>query len=306
MAGAASDARWGAGPIPAAAGVGLRFPHHAAFLAGPPAVGWVEVHSENYLSGPALAVLETVRADCQVSLHSVGLSLGSAGGLDARHLRRLADLAAWIEPGLISEHLAWGAVDHAHLADLLPLPLTEESLEIVCRNVAQAQAAMGRRILIENPSTYLQFSHSTIPEPEFLTELVARTGCGLICDVNNIVVSATNHGWDPVSYLRALPAAAIGEFHLAGHSAAAGEAAGLLLDTHDRAVAPEVWALFDAAMDLIGPRPSLIEWDAAIPALPILLQEAALAERILARHRAGVSDDLGASPDPGKRHELAA
>ena len=282
MAGAALAARRDAGPIPARAGIGLRFPHHAAFLEARPAIGWVEVHSENYLSGPALAVLETVRADHAVSLHSVALSLGAAGGIDRRHLARLAELARRIEPALVSEHLAWGAVDHAHLADLLPLPLTEESLEIVGRNVTAAQEAMGRRILIENPATYLQFRHSTIPEGEFLAALAARTGCGLICDVNNIVVSATNHGWDPRACLAALPAAAIGEYHLAGHSAAGGAAEGLLLDTHDRAVAPAVWALFETALALIGPRPVLIEWDAAIPPLPVLLGEAAEAEARLA------------------------
>ncbi|HUY01924.1 MAG TPA: DUF692 domain-containing protein [Rhodocyclaceae bacterium] len=290
MAGADHAARRGDGPIPASAGIGLRFPHHAAFLQTRPAVGWVEVHSENYLSGPALAVLEAVRATYPVSLHSVGLSLGGAAGLDRRHLARLAELTVRIEPGLVSEHLAWGAVDHAFLADLLPLPLTEESLAVVCRNIAQAQDALGRSILVENPSTYLQFRHSTIPEPEFLAALVARTGCGLICDVNNIFVSANNHGWDPEAYLAALPAAAIGEFHLAGHSAAGGDATGLLLDTHDRAVAPAVWSLFETALRLIGPRPTLIEWDAAIPALPVLTAESAGAERRLTRYTAEAGD----------------
>jgi len=290
MAGADRAARRGDSPIPASAGIGLRFPHHAAFLQTRPAVGWVEVHSENYLSGPALAVLETVRATYPVSLHSVGLSLGAAAGLDRRHLARLAELTARIEPGLVSEHLAWGAVGHAFLADLLPLALTEESLAVVCRNVAQAQDALGRSILVENPATYLQFRHSTIPEPEFLATLVARTGCGLICDVSNIFVSATNHGWDPLAYLAALPGPAIGEFHLAGHSAAGGDAAGLLLDTHDRAVAPGVWSLFEAALRLIGPRPSLIEWDAAIPDLAVLTAEAGRAELRLARHGAGVGN----------------
>ncbi len=294
MAAADKAACRGVGPIPAAAGIGLRFPHHAAFLDSRPVVGWVEVHSENYLSGPALAVLESVRADYSVSLHSVGLSLGAADGIDHRHLRRLAELTARIEPGLVSEHLAWGAVDHDFLADLLPLPLTEESLDIVCRNVAQAQEVLGRRILMENPSTYLQFRHSTIPEPEFLTALAARTGCGLICDVNNVVVSAANHGWDAESYLRALPADAIGEFHLGGHSEAAGAAAPMLLDTHDRAVAPSVWSLFETALRLIGPRPTLIEWDAAIPELPVLLDETAQAERRLACCGAGDRDVLAA------------
>ena len=294
MAVAEQTACEGVGPIPDTAGIGLRFPHHAAFLEAKPAVGWVEVHSENYLNGPALAVLEAVRGDYPVSLHCVGLSLGSAQGVDRRHLARIAALAKRIDPGLMSEHLAWGAVDHDFLADLLPLPLTEESLAVVCRNVDVVQTALKGRILMENPSTYLQFQHSTIPEAEFLAALAARTGCGLICDVNNIVVSATNHGWDAESYLRALPADAIGEFHLGGHSEAGGDAAPLLLDTHDRAVAPAVWSLFETALRVIGPRPTLIEWDAAIPALPVLLGEAAQAQLYLARRTSGGRDVLAA------------
>ena len=284
----------GVGPVPDTAGIGLRFPHHAAFLEARPTVGWVEVHSENYLNGPARAVLEVVRVDYPISLHSVGLSLGSAQGVDPRHLARIVDLAARIEPGLMSEHLAWGAVDHDFLADLLPLPLTEESLDVVCRNVDVVQTALRRRILMENPSTYLQFQHSTIPEAEFLSALAARTGCGLICDVNNIVVSSTNHGWDAERYLRALPADAVGEFHLAGHSEAGGDAAPLLLDTHDRAVAPIVWSLYETALRIIGPRPTLIEWDAAIPALPVLLSEAAQAQSYLARRASRGRDVLAA------------
>ncbi|MDA8052051.1 MAG: DUF692 domain-containing protein [Rhodospirillales bacterium] len=284
----------GVAPIPAAAGIGLRFPHHEAFLELRPPVGWVEVHSENYLSGQALSVLEAVRADYPVSLHSVGLSLGSAEGLDRRHLSRLAALARRVAPGLISEHLAWGAVDHDFLADLLPLPLTEESLAVVCRNLDAAENALGRQLLLENPATYVQFRHSTIPEPEFLTALAKRTGCGLICDINNIVVSSANHGWNAQRYLGSLPAASIGEFHLAGHSAAAGEAAPLLLDTHDRPVPPAVWSLFETALALIGPRPTLIEWDAAIPPLPVLLAEADAAATRLARCTPTTSDDLAA------------
>jgi uncharacterized protein (UPF0276 family) len=264
------------------AGIGLRLPHHRAFLETRPPVGWVEVHSENYLSGPALAALEAVRVDYPVSLHSVGLSLGSAEGVDREHLARIADLARRIEPALMSEHLAWSAVDHDFLADLLPLPLTEESLAVVCGNVSLVQDTLGRRILIENPATYLQFRHSTIPEWEFLAALVSRTGCGLICDVNNIVVSTANHGFDAARYLRSLPTTAVGEFHIAGHSAAEGEAAPLLLDTHDRPAAPETWSLFATALEVIGPRPSLIEWDARIPALGVLLAEAETAAQLLA------------------------
>ncbi|MDE2517625.1 MAG: DUF692 domain-containing protein [Rhodospirillales bacterium] len=267
------------GAIPQAAGIGLRFAHHRALLDALPPIGWVEVHSENYLSGPALETLEAVRCRYPVSLHCVGLSLGSAQGIDADHLERIATLCARIEPGLVSEHLAWGRVDHAFLADLLPLPLTEESLAVVAANIARMQDRLRRPVLIENPSTYVQFAHTTIPETEFLTHLVARTGCGLICDINNIVVSATNHGWDAQRYLQALPAAAIGEYHLAGHGPVSavleGEASsGMLLDTHDRPVAESVWSLFADALRILGPRPALIEWDADLPALAVLLGQA--------------------------------
>ncbi len=273
--------------IPARAGIGLRLPHHEAFRGHRPAIGWVEVHSENYLSGSAFADLAAIRADYPVSLHSVGLSLGSATGLDPRHLARLADLARRIEPGLISEHLAWGAVDHAFLADLLPLPLTEESLALVSDNVGRAQDVLGRRLLIENPATYLQFRHSTIPEPEFLVALVARTGCGLILDINNVAVSAGNHGWDADAYLAGLPGKAIGEYHLAGHRRLETASGTLRLDSHDQPVAPEVWTLFAAALRRFGPRPVLVEWDQSIPPLAILLAEAERAEAGLAAHAQG-------------------
>ena len=283
MATAACGA-WIADPIPVAAGIGLRFQHHTCFLATRPDVGWIEVHTENYLSGPAQAVLEQVRRDYPVSLHGVGLSLGSAKGVDEAHLDRVARLAARIAPGLISEHLAWMAVDHAFLADLLPLPLTEESLAVVCRNVVRVQERLGRRILVENPSTYLQFAESTIPEPEFLAAMVARTGCGLLCDVNNIAVNSANHGWDPTVYLCALPAGAIGEYHLAGHSVreiAPGQI--LRIDTHDRPVDPAVWILFELALAVIGRRPTLIEWDTTVPPLAVPLAEATCAAGHLAR-----------------------
>lgn len=280
----------GAGPIPNRAGIGLRFPHDATFPGSRPAAAWVEVHTENYLAGPALAVLETVRRDYPISLHGVGLSLGSASGIDRRHLARVAALAGRIEPALVSEHLAWGAVDGAFLADLLPLPLTEESLDAVGRNIELVQETLRRPILIENPSTYLQFGHSTIPEPEFLSALARRTGCGLICDVNNIYVSCTNHGWNAEHYLSALSPEAVGEYHLAGHSPAEGVAETLLLDTHDRRVDAVVWSLFATALRIIGPRPALIEWDAGIPELAVLLNEAALADRLLARHGQGARD----------------
>lgn len=265
--------------MPAEAGIGLRFPHHAHVLAARPAVAWFEVHAENYFGGGrARRTLEAVRADYPVSLHGVGLSLGSAEGLDGAHLERLAALAAAIEPGLISEHLAWSVTGGRYLADLLPLPMTEEALEIVCRHVAQAQEALGRPLLLENPSSYLQFPHSAIPEWEFLAAVVARTGCGLLCDLNNIFVSASNHGWDAARYLEALPGAAIGEYHLAGHAECLrADGSRVRIDTHGERIAAPVWALYEQALRRFGARPTLIEWDTNLPAFEVLQQEASQA-----------------------------
>jgi uncharacterized protein (UPF0276 family) len=276
-------------PIPAAAGIGLRFAHHEIVTATRPAVPWFEVHAENYFGhGKLRHVLETVRRDYLVSLHGVGLSLGSADGLDKLHLERLTALARAIEPGLISEHLSWSLTGGQYLADLLPLPMTEEALDLVCRHVQQVQEALQRAILIENPSTYLQLEHSTLPEWEFLRELAARTGCGILCDVNNIFVSASNHGWDPQQYLAGLPGAAIGEFHLAGHAVRTLDDGSLVrIDDHGSRVAPAVWALYEQALQRFGPRPTLIEWDTAVPEFNVLLDEAALAaQRLRASERA--------------------
>jgi uncharacterized protein len=191
--------------IPAVAGIGLRGPHIAEILATRPAIGWFEAHPENYMGGgPALARLRAIRRDYPVSLHGVGLSLGSAEGIDMRHLGRLKEIADQVEPGLVSEHVAWSANGGAYFNDLLPLPYTEECLEILCRNVLTVQERLGRRILMENPSAYLRFRHSPIPEAEFLAELSRRTGCGLLCDVNNIYVTCENFGLDAFAYLDAL------------------------------------------------------------------------------------------------------
>ncbi|MBB4517499.1 MNIO family bufferin maturase [Paraburkholderia fungorum] len=274
-----------AGSIPASAGVGLRFANHQAFVDTRPSVGWLEVHTENYMGGGTpLRYLETLRGDYPVSLHGVGLSLGSADELDAAHLDRLLRAVERIEPHLISEHLSWSVIGQTYLADLLPLPMTEEALDVVCRHVDQTQAGLRRQILVENPSTYLQFSHSTIPEWEFLSNVAARTGCGILCDVNNIYVSAQNHGWDALTYLQALPPAAIGEIHLAGHSVTTLDSgATLRIDDHGSRVAPAVWALYEAALARFGAVPTLVEWDTNIPSLDVLLDEAAHAGRYLAR-----------------------
>ncbi|KWF17963.1 DUF692 domain-containing protein [Burkholderia ubonensis] len=281
-------------PAPARAGVGLRFRHHRIVLDQRPAVAWFEVHTENYMEGGvALQYLDAIRRDYPLSLHGVGLSLGSADGLDATHLARVRAAVRRFEPALVSEHLSWSAVGGTYLADLLPLPMTDEALAVVCRHVDQVQAALGRRILIENPSTYLRYVQSTIPEWEFLSEMVRRTGCGLLCDVNNIYVSACNHGWDPQTYLAALPAAAIGEIHLAGHSVRhLGNGRTLRIDDHGSRVAAEVWPLYHDALRRFGAVPTLIEWDTDVPPLETLLQEAARADSMLEaiRHESALAD----------------
>jgi len=274
-------------PIPAQAGIGLRFPHHASVIEDQPRIAWLEVHPENYFGGGTpLRYLDAIRREYPISLHGVGLSLGSAEGLDEQHLKRLRRLMERIEPGLVSEHLAWNAVDGAHFADLLPLPLTEEALEVVCHNVEVAQDYLGRKILIENPSSYLRYRQSTIPEWQFITEVAARTDCDILCDVNNVFVSACNHGLDARHYLRSLPAARIGEFHLAGHRLRSFEdGRSICIDDHGSRVCEGVWQLYAFAVGLFGPAPTLIEWDTDVPALSILMEEAAKAQQIMDAER---------------------
>jgi uncharacterized protein (UPF0276 family) len=272
-------------PIPARAGIGLRFRHHQPVIDTRPDVAWFEVHTENYMGGGrAPDYLDTIRRDYPVSLHGVGLSLGSAEGLDAAHLARVRSVVDRLEPGLVSEHLSWSISGGNYLADLLPLPMTEEALSVVCRHVDQVQTYLKRRILVENPSTYLRFIHSTIPEWEFLAHVAQRTGCGILCDVNNIYVSASNHGWDATGYVNALPPGAIGEIHLAGHSVRdAGNGQTICIDDHGSRVCPVVWALYRFALERFGPVPTLIEWDTDVPPLEILMDEAMTAQAILER-----------------------
>jgi len=271
------------GPIPAEAGVGLRFRHHREVLEARPAAKWFEVHTENYMGGgSAPGFLGAIRRDYPLSLHGTGLSLGSAEGLDPVHLARVREVVERFEPGLVSEHLSFSVADGTYLADLLPLPMTEEALGVVCRNVAQLQDSLKRRILVENPSSYLQFRHSTIPEWEFLALVAKRTGCGILCDVNNIYVSASNHGWRASAYLEALPPAAIGEIHLAGHSVRHIDATRTIrIDDHGSRVAPEVWALYAEALERFGLVPTLIEWDTDVPPVTVLLEEAARADALI-------------------------
>ncbi len=273
-------------PIPAAAGIGLRHPHLPDFLSGRPAVSWLEVHSENFLGagGPRRQALQRIRENYPVSCHGVGLSLGSAEGLDEDHLARLTALFEVIQPGLISEHVSWSVNQGAYLNDLLPLPYTQEALAVLCRNIEHAQEVFGRRILIENPSTYLTFSASEMSESEFISEAVERSGCGLLLDVNNVYVTAENHGLDAEAYIAALPAGAVGEIHIAGHAVTELEGQRLLIDDHGSRVPPPVWHLLEMALAQCGPVPVLVEWDTAIPSLEVLLEEAGLAQMALDRH----------------------
>src|SRR5262245_57502859 len=280
---------------PTGTGVGLRARHVAELIATRPAVPWLEVHPENYMArAAALADLEAVRRDYPVSLHGVGLSLGSADGIDRRHLGRLTALVERIEPCLVSEHLSWSSAGGAYLNHLLPLPYTEEALAIVARHVSEVQDALGRVLLIENPSSYLRFRHGTLDEPAFLGELARRTGCGILCDVNNVHVSAWNLGFDADAYLDALPARAVREIHLAGHAANAADGRILLIDDHGSPVAEPVWRLFRRALARFGALPALIEWDTDVPELGVLLSEAAIAQDMIAA--AAIED----------RHALAA
>ncbi|MCC7049887.1 MAG: DUF692 domain-containing protein [Alphaproteobacteria bacterium] len=278
-----------------AAGIGLRASHHAAVMASPPAVGWLEIHAENYLGGgQPRRCLEIVRRDRAVSVHGVGLSLGSADGLDETHLARVAALVGEIEPFLVSEHLAWSVTGGVYHNDLLPLPYTEESLAVVAANILRLQERLQRRVLIENPSTYLRFAHSPIPEAEFLAALAARTGCGMLLDVNNVQVCAVNHGFEAAAYIDAVPAGTVGEIHLAGHHAAEEDGIAILIDDHGSAVPETVWRLYRQAVRRFPEAPTLIEWDTRIPALDVLVAEAQQAD---ARRAAALA---------GMRHAVAA
>lgn len=268
-------------PIPPNAGIGLRAPHYLDILSAPPAIGWFEAHSENYFAegGLPLYYLEQIRSRYPLSLHGVGLSLGSTDPLNTEHLRKLKSLVDRFEPGLVSEHLSWASVSGRYFNDLLPLPYTEEALAHVASRIMQVQDFLGRQILVENVSSYLQFKQSTIPEWVFLAEISTRSGCGILLDVNNIYVNAVNHRFDPLEYLRAIPAKAVQEIHLAGFDSSDE----CLIDTHGKAVCDDVWALYAHALALVGNMPTLIEWDTDIPALSVLLEEAGKADILLQR-----------------------
>ncbi len=276
-----------ASPISATAGIGLRLAHLSDVARqaddAPRSASWFEIHSETFLNagGARLAMLQDVRRRYALSCHGVGLSLGSAQGLDPAHLKRLKHLFDRVQPSLISEHLAWSVVDGAYLNDLLPLPYTDETLAIVSANVSRAQDFFGQRLLVENPSSYLSFTASSMPEWDFLARLVKNTGCGLLLDVNNVFVSAANNDFSAAQYLSQVPADAVAEIHLAGHSDEGQGDARVLIDTHSTYVCDPVWDLYRATVGRIGARPTLIEWDMDIPALSELQNEAARAQTIM-------------------------
>ena len=275
--------------IPARAGIGLKPQHYDEILGDLPALGFFEVHAENYMGagGPPHHYLHRIREHYPLSLHGVALSIGGERPLDKEHLARLKALNERYQPGLFSEHLAWSTHEEAYLADLLPLPYTEDTLKLVCAHIDQTQEAVGRRMLLENPSTYVQFAETSMGEVEFLSQIARRTGCGLLLDVNNVFVQAMNHNFDPLAYIDSFPVKHVGEIHLAGHDERLDDAgAPLLIDAHGSPIADPVWALYEHTIGRTGPVPTLIERDAAVPALADLLAEAARAEVILA-HAAG-------------------
>jgi uncharacterized protein (UPF0276 family) len=266
--------------IPARAGIGLRSQHHRDALISPVQVGWLEVHSENYFGqgGVPLRDLETLRADYPISLHGVGMSLGSVDELDRQHLKQLKDLIQRIEPGLVSEHLSWSSFGGKYLNDLVPIPYTEETLAFLVARVAWVQDYLGREILIENPSSYLEYQFSTLSEAEFINELARRSGCGILLDVNNVYVSCSNHSWNALDYLQDIQAEKVGEIHLAGHSVNRVGEQHILIDTHNGPVCEAVWQLFQTAIQRLGNRPTLIEWDADLPTWQRLIAEAETAD----------------------------
>jgi len=256
-------------------GAGLKPEHFATIAAENPALGFFEVHAENYMGdgGPLHHWLATLRRDYALSVHGVCLSLGSSEPLDADHLARLAGVVERYQPFVVSEHLAWSSFGGQAFPDLLPCPYNSETLARVVEHVDQTQAALGRTILLENPATYLRFALDMLSETDFLAEVAARSGCGLLLDVNNVHVCAVNHGFDAKSYLDAFPVQHVGEIHLAGFAEASDADGVFLIDDHGAPVSAEVWALYEHALRRVGPCPTLVEWDNAIPEWSVLYAE---------------------------------
>lgn len=270
--------------LPDAPGVGYKPQHFQDILDAPGSVAWLEIHAENYMGdgGRPLAQLRYLSERFPISVHGVGLSIGGEGRLDADHLARLKHLVGWLNPASFSEHLAWSTHDMGFLNDLLPLPYTDATLARVADHIDEVHDTIGRRMLLENPSTYLAFEESEMAEVDFLKELARRTGCGLLLDVNNVFVSATNQQTDPVSYIDAFPMEAVGEIHLGGHDEDHDDhGAPLLIDSHGREVADPVWALYAHVIQSVGLRPTLIEWDTDVPDWPTLSAEADRAATVL-------------------------
>jgi uncharacterized protein (UPF0276 family) len=272
--------------LPQQAGVGFKPEHFAEIKESRQPIGFFEVHAENYMGdgGPPHAQLTYIRENYALSLHGVGLSIGSMQDLDRDHLARLKTLCERYQPESFSEHLAWSSHDTVFLNDLLPMPYTQQTLDRIVQHVDQVQSTLRRQMLLENPATYLLFAESTIPETDFLDEIARRTGCGLLLDVNNVFVSATNHQLDAKAYLAAFPLGAAGEIHLSGHAATEDETgAPLLIDTHDTPVPDPVWALYESVIAKAGSVASLVEWDDKIPTWSVLRAEAEAAQAILDR-----------------------
>ena len=275
--------------LPKSASFGLKLEHCQDILDTNPNLDWFEVHPENYMGegGPSHHFLTKIRENYQLSLHGVGLSIGGAQMPSSEHLSRLKQLVERYQPASFSEHLAWSSHEMGYFNDLLPLPLTQETCDTVCEHIDHVQSTLGRQMLLENPSTYVAFEGPQMDEIEFLNEVASRTGCGLLLDVNNVYVSCTNHERDPENYIKNFPYTHVGEIHLGGHAPDEDDLGNpLLIDAHDRQVIDEVWALYEQAIALGGPKPTLVEWDNDVPDWPVLLKEAKLAQDILKQQRA--------------------
>jgi uncharacterized protein (UPF0276 family) len=272
--------------LPNTTGVGYKPQHYQSIMDNPTPVQWLEIHAENYMGdgGRPIAQLRHLSEVFAISVHGVGLSIGGEQPLDRDHLERLKKLVNWLKPASFSEHLAWSTHDAHFLNDLLPLPYTMQTVRRVAEHIDQVQDTLGRKMLLENPSTYLAFAESDMSETDFLREIIKITGCGLLLDVNNVFVSAINQQTDPFGYIDAFPLDAVGEFHLGGHDEDHDDHGDLLLiDSHGTEVVDPVWALYEYTAQKAGARPTLIEWDNNVPEWPILAQEAQRAARILAR-----------------------
>jgi uncharacterized protein len=267
--------------LPVQTGVGLRAPHYSDFVTGTPDTGFLEIHPENYFGGGLRrAYLEEIKKHYPISFHCVGMSLGSIERPKIEHLKKLKQLVDAINPVSISDHISWSASGNAHLNDLLPLPYTPESLSVICNNINVVQDFLGRRILVENPSVYACFKHSILEETDFINQITTRTNCGILLDINNVFVNACNNGIDAERYIKSISADAVGEIHLAGHMAGKDKTE-LRIDTHDEPVCDDVWMLYERTIAHMGVRPTLVEWDAKLPALDVLLNEAAKAQSIM-------------------------